>query len=82
MWAGLYHAPFIPYTRFNNTLIMGRMLVAGVLVIPLFWATRRLLRSYRRPVMNWLRHTPVWDFWATSRLFRHYANYRKNNQPG
>lgn len=48
----LYNLPLLPYTRFNNTLVMGG-LAAGILLWPLvFFAGRRLVIGYRARIRD------------------------------
>jgi uncharacterized protein (TIGR03546 family) len=56
-WTELASLPVVPFTRFNNTLVMGGLLAALLLAIPLFWGVKRLIAGYREnaqeKVQNW-----------------------------
>ena len=49
--------PVFPFTRFNNTLVMGSLLLAAALCAPLFRGVMRLVASYsegyQEKVQNW-----------------------------
>lgn len=36
LWTVLYDAPFVPLTGFNNTVVMGNLLMALVLLLPVY----------------------------------------------
>jgi uncharacterized protein (TIGR03546 family) len=57
LWVMLYNAPLIPFTRFNNTVVMGSYIVALILMIPMFLLVKRFIIQYREKyeprVKNW-----------------------------
>ncbi len=56
-WTLLYNAPLLPFTRFNNTVYLGSLLVGLLLVIPVYWGVKRFVVQYRTRyearVSNW-----------------------------
>ena len=38
LWTALYDLPIIPLTRFNNTVVLGNLVLGGALFIPLYFA--------------------------------------------
>jgi len=71
LWAWMFHAPFLPYTQFNNTIVLGSFVVTLILAAPLFLLTRRLLAKHGPVLSEKLRETYVWRSWATSRGPQH-----------
>ncbi len=45
-WTELYNLPFVPWTRFNNTVVMGSTVLGLALVLPVYWATQPLFAKY------------------------------------
>jgi uncharacterized protein (TIGR03546 family) len=43
----LYNMPLVPYTRFNDTLVMGGLVLGVLAWAPLFFLFRRLVTAYR-----------------------------------
>jgi uncharacterized protein (TIGR03546 family) len=43
----LYNLPLVPYTRFNDTLVMGGLALGIIAWLPLFFAFRFFLKVYR-----------------------------------
>ena len=48
MFTGLYNLPLVPFTRFNNTVVMGGLVAGLVLFVPVFVLIRMLVGLYRR----------------------------------
>ena len=57
IWTFMYNAPFIPFTRFNNTVVMGSLTVSLLLLFPLFYLVKKFIINYREKyepkVKNW-----------------------------
>ncbi|GMO27375.1 MAG: hypothetical protein Pg6A_14910 [Termitinemataceae bacterium] len=47
----LYNMPFVPFTRFNNTLVAGGLAAAIVLWFPVYFLIRALVPVYRRTLL-------------------------------
>lgn len=54
-WARLYQIPLLPWTRFNNTVVMGSLLLALGLVTPMYLGAIHLIERYRPPVVAWVK---------------------------
>ena len=68
LWARFYHAPLIPFTEFNRSLVMGRTFLAFFFFLPVFLASRHYVGKYREKL-----HA----FWLGTRIQRNYAHYRR-----
>lgn len=68
LWSGLYHAPVFAYTRFNNTVVMGALLVSTVLSPVLYAAARVLVARKGRALLDWLIASPIGNAWNASLL--------------
>jgi len=51
IWTALYNTPFVPWTRFNNTLVLGGFFVGLIGVVPAFFIFRWSLLKYREKVL-------------------------------
>jgi uncharacterized protein (TIGR03546 family) len=58
-WAWLYQLPLAPWTRFNNTVVMGSLLLALGLATPLYLTVRFLLVQYRPRLTTWVNQSGV-----------------------
>ncbi|MBI1313721.1 TIGR03546 family protein [bacterium] len=45
-WTELYNMPVIPWTKFNNTIVLGSFVLGAVLVLPAFLISRPLFAKY------------------------------------
>jgi len=54
VWTFLYNLPLLPWTGFNQTLVMGGLCAGAYLVWPVMVLTTWLVDHYRVPVWNWL----------------------------
>lgn len=51
VWTALYNAPVVPWTSFNNTLVLGSLAVALILFVPIFSVTSQVVTKYRERVV-------------------------------
>lgn len=55
----LLDIPFVGFTRFNNTIVMGSLLVSLVLYIPVYWLIRLFLKYWRAFLAPAVRKTKL-----------------------
>lgn len=53
----LYSLPLIPFTAFNNTIVMGGFITAVVLALPLWFLFRSFIILYRKNIRDKLKNT-------------------------
>lgn len=51
LWTALYNTPVVPWTRFNNTLVLGSLVVALILFFPIFSVAAWGVTKYRERVV-------------------------------
>ncbi len=59
LWTSLYNSSFWRLERFNNTIVMGSLLVSIILFVPLYIVFNLLIRKYRQHVVEWVRRTRI-----------------------
>lgn len=59
LWASLYAFPLVPWTRFNNTVVMGGLGVGIVLVGPVYLLVRGAIRQYREKWRDRIAELPL-----------------------
>ena len=47
LWIHIYNLPFLPFTGFNNTLVMGNVLIGIILTIPSIFSVKIFVNKYR-----------------------------------
>lgn len=50
MWTSLYNMPIMPFTHFYNTVVLGSLVIALILFVPIYVGTGKLITYYRT---NW-----------------------------
>jgi uncharacterized protein (TIGR03546 family) len=61
-WAKLYELPLAPWTRFNNTIVMGSLLLALALATPMYLGSLQVVTRYRPLALAWFKRLKV-DAW-------------------
>jgi uncharacterized protein (TIGR03546 family) len=46
VWTRLYDIPWVPWTNFNNSIVMGSFVTGVALILPVHFATRPLFQRY------------------------------------
>jgi uncharacterized protein (TIGR03546 family) len=55
----LYNMPFVPFTKFNNTLVMGGLVSGLILWLPLFFLFITLIPIYRKTIGPKIRNSKI-----------------------
>jgi len=73
-WSMLYESGLFRLTRFNNSIVMGGLITALLLSLPLYFASNALIRRYRQHVMTWIQRTRIAQMVKGSRLYSVYQS--------
>lgn len=77
LFVAMYNMPLVPMTRFNNSIVMGSMILGFALAIPGFFVFRKLIVKYRQTVVARFRETKLWKAWAGTKFYNWYTTYEK-----
>lgn len=77
LFTWLYNLPIVPYTRFNNSVVMGSGVLSILLVPFVFVLSRSLIRKYRETVLVRIKNTKVWKALKATSLYQWYYSYEK-----
>jgi uncharacterized protein (TIGR03546 family) len=66
LFTTLYNMPFVPFTRFNNTLVAGGLAGGIVLWFPVFFLCMALIPLYRKIMAPKMRN--IWLFKAVTKI--------------
>lgn len=75
LFTSLYNMPIIPFTRFNNTIVMGSAVVTIALFPVIFIISRILIFKYQDKVLKRFRDTKFWKFVKATSLYKWYQKY-------
>lgn len=71
----LYNMPIIPFTRFNNSLVMGSGVITFALSPFVFILAKILITKYRVVVVAKFQETKFWKWIKATALFKWYYKY-------
>jgi uncharacterized protein (TIGR03546 family) len=74
LWTFLYNLPFVPYTRFNNTVVLGSFVLGLLLAAPIFLAVRRGVVVYRE---RWRAQIEKWKIVQALKASSFFSLYQK-----
>ena len=55
----LLNIPFVAFTKFNNTIVMGSLACGIIVYIPLYWICRGIVLLWRKCIAGPLNKTPA-----------------------
>lgn len=75
LFTTMYNAPLIPFTRFNNTVVMGAGVLAIILSPVVFVLAKKLVEKYREQVVKRIKNTKAWKALKATSLYKWYYKY-------
>lgn len=75
LFTALYNMPLVPMTRFNNSIVMGSMIVSLILAPFAYFIFKALIRKYRQLVVARIKNTKIWKAMAASKFYDWYSKY-------
>lgn len=76
MWTGWFNSPALPYTNFNNTIVLGSFAAWLVLVLPIFFAARYGVARYRATLGERVRRSRFYNAVTASKAYNVYTWFR------
>jgi len=76
-WTSLYNAPFIPYTKFNNSVLMGSLIFSLLAFYPVYRGGRMMVVKYRETFVERLNRLKIVHVFRASSLYKWYSRYSK-----
>jgi uncharacterized protein (TIGR03546 family) len=77
LWTALYNAPLLPYTRFNNTVVMGSLIFSLIAFYPGYWGGKFMVLKYRETLMERFNRLKIVQVFRASNLYKWYSRYSK-----
>jgi uncharacterized protein (TIGR03546 family) len=75
----LYNMPLVPYTRFNNSIVMGSAVVTFTLSPIVFIASQYFIVKYRQVVVARFKTTKIWKAVEATKFYQWYYKYDQYN---
>jgi uncharacterized protein (TIGR03546 family) len=76
LWTAWYNAPGIPYTNFNNTVVLGSFVSWLVLALPIYILSRWAIARYRATLGARVQRSRFYQAVAASRAYNVYRWFR------
>ncbi len=78
LWTDLYNTPLVPYTNFNNTVVLGSVVGWLVLAVPIFFVARYGVARYRATIGERVRSSKFYKAVTASQIYNWYRLFRPN----
>lgn len=75
-WTVWFNTPVLPLTNFNNTIVLGSVVVWAAAFVPLFILLRWLIAQYRQRVYARLQRLRLFQVITASKLYSVYKLFR------
>ncbi len=75
-WTTLYNIPFVPFTGFNNTVVLGSFIAALILLFPVFWLVKRFIIRYREKYEPRVQQLKIVKIMKASGWYRWYERLK------
>ena len=76
IWIEAYNAAIIPFTRFNNTIVMGSLVISLILLYPVFHFAKYGVERYRADLAAKFQQWRIVKAVKMSRFYKYYQSYR------
>ncbi len=77
IFTSLYNMPIIPYTRFNNSIVMGSAVVTFILSPFVYLFSQYLIIKYRVTVLARFKQTKAWKAVEATKFYQWYYKYEQ-----
>ena len=74
IWTSLYNATLWRLTNFNNSIVMGSLVVSLGLCVPLFLLSHLIVVKYREHILSYVIKLPLVKAFKTSEFYNTYQS--------
>lgn len=75
-WTDWTNTPLLPFTNFNNTIVLGSLVFWVVMAVPIFFAARYGVAKYRATVGERVRQSRFYKAITASQAYNVYKMFR------
>lgn len=76
-WTNLYNTPIVPFTHFNNTVVLGSFVIGILLALPVFFLSKKLLVIYRIRYKDKVAKWKIMKFFNITNVYNVYDKLNK-----
>ena len=77
IWTTLYNTPLVPFTRFNNSIVMGSLIVSLILSPIIYILSFYLIKKYREVIVKKVSESKTWKAFMASKIYFWYKKYEE-----
>ncbi|OGS26943.1 MAG: hypothetical protein A2297_01020 [Elusimicrobia bacterium RIFOXYB2_FULL_48_7] len=74
-WTNLYNMPIVPLTRFNNTVVLGSLVLSLVLFVPIAVLTIKFIVYYRSKLASKVAQWKIMKLFKLSPIYKIFSAY-------
>lgn len=75
LWTSMYNIPFLPMTRFNNSIILGSFAISIILCPLLFFIFKKLVVQYQTNLVQKFESSKMWKVFKATKIYDWYSKY-------
>ena len=76
-WTTLYNVPVVPFTNFNNSVVLGSFVFWLVTLVPFYFLWKWAVTRYREKVYERLKKMRIFQVITASKLYTTYRSYAR-----
>jgi uncharacterized protein (TIGR03546 family) len=76
LWTGWYNTPLVPYTNFNNTVVLGSVVGWLLLAVPIYLGAKVGVTRYRATIGERVRQSRFYKAVTASQAYNWYKLFR------
>jgi uncharacterized protein (TIGR03546 family) len=74
-WTTLYNVPVVPFTNFNNSVVLGSFVFWVATLVPFYFLWKWAVTRYRARVYERLKKTRIFHVLTASKLYAAYRSF-------
>jgi uncharacterized protein (TIGR03546 family) len=78
LWTSMSNTPLVPYTNFNNTVVLGSVVAWLVLLIPIYFGAKHGVARYRATIGERVKQSKFYKAITASQVYNWYKLFRPN----
>ena len=77
LWTALYNIPVVPFTNFNNSVVLGSFAFWLATLVPFYFLWKWAVTRYREKVYERLKKMRIFQLITASKLYTTYRSYAR-----
>lgn len=77
LWISMYNTPILALSKYNNTVVMGSLIGAIILIIPLFFVSKSFVRYYRSTLQSKFQRFKIVQAAKSTKIYGWYTKVKE-----